>query len=373
MTDRDADPHVSQRTDASATPPPITSLAGLLFGLAEAIALEAPQFGGGVLDPLTDSGLAHHHVRLGDHGVLARIPKQSQMQLDAHANLDYQAACFERAGASGRTPRLVGVLRPRPTLPRGALLVEHIVGRPAELPADLPQIAETLARIHALPVPQPGSRPPLGDAPDPLAALDDEVRAHALHLDDAMIAAPARAVIDRELDRLGALVARADRPAKRLIAFDAHPGNFVVRADGSAVLVDLEKCRYSYAPLDLAHATLYTSTTWEPGATVALSTDQLVEFSRDWSAVVAPAGDEEWLAPLRRAMWLWSVTWCAKWRVLSSASAASTPDGEDWSAANSDPAVTSHVRGRVDHYLDPAVIETIVAGFDEFDLRVASS
>ena len=29
------------------------------------------------------------------------------------------------------------------------------------------------------------------------------------------------------------------------------------------MLVDIEKARYSHPPLDLAHATLYTSTTWD--------------------------------------------------------------------------------------------------------------
>src|SRR5690606_29626754 len=61
------------------------------------------------LEPLPDLGLAHAHVRLAGSGVLARIPKQSQMGLAAADNLAYQAACFERAAASGHAPRLHGV------------------------------------------------------------------------------------------------------------------------------------------------------------------------------------------------------------------------------------------------------------------------
>jgi hypothetical protein len=57
--------------------------------------------------------------------------------------------------------------------------------------------------------------------------------------------------------------------------------------------------------------------------------------------------------PLRRAMWLWSMTWCAKWRVLSGAGAKADSDGEDWAADNSEAALIAHVRGRVDHYLAP--------------------
>ena len=43
----------------------------------------------------------------------------------------------------------------------------------------------------------------------------------------------------------------------------------MMRVDGCAVLVDLEKCRYSYAQPDLAHATRYTSTTWDAASSAA--------------------------------------------------------------------------------------------------------
>lgn len=51
------------------------------------------------------------------------------MDLAPAANLAYQAACFERAACSGHTPALLGVLAPSAALPRGALIVEEIVGR----------------------------------------------------------------------------------------------------------------------------------------------------------------------------------------------------------------------------------------------------
>ena len=70
-----------------------------------------------------------------------------------------------------------------------------------------------------------------------------------------------------------------------------------------------------------------------------------------------------WLLDLRRMMWLWSVTWCAKWRVKSQ-EAALTGDRagrstEDWSAELSEPALVAHVADRVEHYLDPATIERV--------------
>ena len=63
-------------------------------------------------------------------------------------------------------------------------------------------------------------------------------------------------------------------------------------------------------------------------------------------------------------MWLWSVTWCAKWRVASTAVRSVAAAGEDWSSRLSEPALIAHVRGRVDHYLSTPVIEQVL---DEID------
>src|SRR5262245_17242103 len=130
---------------------------------------------------MSDKGLAHHHVRLRGSGIVARIPKQSQMNLDAHENLRYQAACFRRASAGGHAPRLVEVLDPSAALPRGALLVEEIQGEPVTLPQDLPAIAEALASIHELPLPSAPARQPLFDPEKPLEAMAAEIRQQAAY------------------------------------------------------------------------------------------------------------------------------------------------------------------------------------------------
>lgn len=321
------------------------------------------------LEPLPDKGLAHDHVRLVGSGWLARIPKQSQMGLDAAHNLAYQRACFERAAAGGHTPVLHACLPPSEHLPRGALLVEEIVGRPARLPGDLAAIARALASLHALPLPDTRARPPLLDAPDPLLSLCQEIGAQACHLPQARVAPEvARAVADG-LAQLQALCALPQRPARHFIAFDGHPGNFIVRADGRAVLVDLEKCRYSHPGLDLAHATLYTSTTWDLASHAVLSAGEVAAFYRDWAAAAGSVaeGAAAWHGPLRRAMWLWSVTWCAKWRVLSGHAPDRHASGEDWSAGRSELTLVRHVRERVDHYLSPSVVAQLLLGFEAFD------
>lgn len=313
------------------------------------------------LEPLPDQGLAHAHVRLAGSGLLARIPKQSQMRLAAADNLDYQAACFERASTSGHAPRLHGVLPPSAALPRGALLVEEIVGRPARLPQDLRAIADALAAIHSLPLPDAATRAPLLDPGDPLALLREEIEGQAVHFDAAGLAPPARAAIEAQRRALELVCQRADRPPKRLIAFDAHPGNFLVRADGRAVLVDLEKARYSLPPLDLAHATLYTSTTWDVASHAVLTPDEVLAFQQHWLARCAGADAwREWLVPLRAAMWLWSVSWCAKWRVASLQPARRGVDGEDWSAQRSEAALVDHVRRRVDDYLSAPGVKRVI-------------
>ncbi|AOW15804.1 hypothetical protein LPB072_18755 [Hydrogenophaga crassostreae] len=317
---------------------------------------------GCALQPMSDKGLAHDHVRLAGSGWLARIPKQSQMGLAAVRNLDYQRTCFERAAPGGHSPALHGVLAPSANLPRGALLVAEIEGRAARLPGDLGAIVRALGSLHALPLPPRAKRSPLQDERDPLKSLCDEIAAQARFLAGAKVAPEVAGAIESQQQRLQALCDQAARPRRHLIAFDGHPGNFIVRADGSAVLVDLEKCRYSYPGLDLAHATLYTSTTWDVDSHAVLSEGEIMAAYRAWDRFMGAAAGEaaRWHVPLRGAMWLWSITWCAKWRVLSREREGPSGDGEDWSADRSEAALVTHVRGRVEHYLSAPVVARVL-------------
>lgn len=318
------------------------------------------------LQLLHDKGLAHWHVRLQGTGLLARIPKQSQMALAAQDNLRYEAACFERAMACGHVPRLERVIAPSVGLPWGVLLVEEIDGVPANSPAHINAIMQALAALHALPVPSFEMRPPLLHDSDPLAGMLALVQTQARYLDEPCIAAPMRRLLNHRLQVLsGSLAQVCDGLVPRLISFDAHPGNFLITPAGKAVLVDLEKCRYSYPPLDLAHATLYTSTTWDVSASFTLTSGQVAAAYASW---MASAGDMaktyvHAFVPLRELMWLWSVTWCAKWLVESSRPRSRSAGGEDWSQDNSDAALVSHVRSRVADYLSLQTLERQQAEF----------
>ena len=360
----------------------------LLTSLHAALAAQGCAWASLPLERLKDKGLAHDHVRLVGTGVLARIPKQSQLQLSAMDNLAYQSACFERASAAGHAPHLFSVLPPSLHLPRGALLVEEIIGRNAVLPGDLGLIVQALASIHALPLPDAAQRHPLINAPDPLQALLHEVSEQALHVSAAAVGGHVESVIKAELVRLRNACAQGGRPPRHLIAFDGHPGNFIIRgraglqsdsqsaSPGQAVLVDLEKCRYSYPGLDLAHATLYTSTTWDLDSHAVLHLADVVSAYATWGAAVgaqAARAAQAWHVPLRRAMWLWSITWCAKWRAVSGDAAHASADGEDWSTEHSDGALVAHVRGRVDHYLSAAVVAQVLGEFDALDVALAQA
>jgi thiamine kinase-like enzyme len=330
--------------------------------------------------PLKSKGLAHDHLRLLGTGWLARIPKQSQMQLKALDNLIYQQACFDRASPAGHAPHCKRMIQPCTGLPRGALIVKEIEGRSAALPQDLPLMARSMAALHSQSLPQAEQCAPLVNASDPLQAMWEEVSAQATYLPQALLAPQVAARIHAELARLQSLCQGSLRPLKRLIAFDGHPGNFVISElkDGheKAYLVDLEKCRYSYPSFDLAHATLYTSTTWDVDSHTVLQPEAVLLTYRAWASQVDEAlalDAQRWHMPLRRAMWLWSITWCAKWRVTSPAAAALASDGEDWSAQNLDSALATHVRERVDHYLSEAGVRFVSDEWDALQPEFALS
>lgn len=318
--------------------------------------------------PLDDKGLAHWHVRLVGTGLLARIPKQSQMGLNPVDNLAYEAACFEAAAPCGLVPRLNRVMAPSDTLPWGALLVEEIAGAPANSPNHVAPIMQTLASIHRLPVPAADARAPILSECDPLAGLLAQVQAQSAYLGHPLVSEASRCLITKRLHDLPATLTQVcSGLLPRLITFDAHPGNFLITPTGQAVLVDLEKLRYSYPPLDLAHATLYTSTTWDVAASFVLSPAQVARAYDVWASAVGAMAAPYLAAcvPLRELMWLWSVTWCAKWLSESAKPKNTSPaGGQDWSQANSDAALIGHVRGRVHDYLAASTIDHVMAELD---------
>jgi Ser/Thr protein kinase RdoA (MazF antagonist) len=310
--------------------------------------------------PMREKGVAHAHYRL-PQGLVLRAPRLSQWALAPADNLAYQAACFRRAEQSGATPRLFSVLPVGADLPRGALIVEAIDGRPPRLPDDLPALAAALARLHALDVPAPAHRPPLVDHArfGPIAGTLAVIERQAPALEAADLPGATRGALLAELAwarQLAADSAATDQPIC-LVGTDTHPGNFVLRENGEAVLVDLEKALYGSPAIDLAHCTLPTSTTWDLDVQAVLSRDQIIGFYRHYLELVGTrqaARLRPLLAPSRRLTWLRTMMWCARWRVA----AATSPD---WSQARVDPVLLAHIRRRVAALFDPDFVAAMRA------------
>ena len=326
---------------------------------------ETGRYGAVDLEPLRVKGIAHDHLRLAGTGLLVRVPRQSQFALPPEDNLRYQAACFERALPSGHTPRLDAVIPPRPGLPMGALVVEDIRGRPMRLPDDLPRSALALAAIHRLSVPAPAERPPLADHSDAVAGTLGFIERQWAFRDALPLAAETRAQLDVEIAWARAFAAgpRPPQPVT-LVATDSHPGNVLVEEGGRAVFVDLEKMLYGAPAIDLAHHTLYTSTTWDVDAAGVLSGAETAEFHQVYlDELPAEMADsvEPWISPMRRLTWLRTVTWAIKWRALVRPPAPGERREEDWSATPMPPAYRTHVAARIADFLAPETMARVRA------------
>ncbi len=309
----------------------------------------------GKLVPLSDTGLAHDHIRITETPYLLRIPKQSQLNLPPLENLHYQAACFQRAQGGEHTPKFFALIEPEDELPLGALIVEFIEGQTAQLPQDLEPIATALASLHRLPLPTTAERAPLINPIEGRQAALNEIAWHMHFARKADLTLATRRLIDQEWHELKQATLPEETPC--LIAFDTHPGNFLMKSS-RAYLVDLEKMRYGAPGADLAHATIYTSTTWDLNSHSVLTPDEVASFYRRWLGQMKldfmPVNLMYW----RRVMTLWALSWCIKWKVQSQQPrrVAST---ENWSAQLSEQQLINHVADRVEHYLEAATIERI--------------
>jgi len=356
---------VGARSEPAAAP---ADAAGAASPKALAAALAArPGFAGigpEALSLLPAKGLVHDHYRVAGRrvdgkGVILRVPRFSQWGLAPAQNLAYAAAGFERIAAGGHGPRLFDLLAPAPGLPQGALMVEEIRGRPPRLPDDMAAIARALAETHGLALPPPAARPPLESHDDPVAGILARIELQAAFLDELDLAGAARAAIAEELAWARAFAARAPAqgaPPLALVFTDTHPGNFLIEPGGRAVNVDLEKVIYGAAAADLAHASLYTSTMWDPDCAAALSREEVRAFYRAYLEAATATSERlaPWLLPFRRLVWLRTLTFCARWRVESARRA-------EWSTARLAPAPRAHFEALMEDFFAPERIAAIRA------------
>ena len=309
----------------------------------------------GDLAPLSATGTAHGHVRIvpaiDGRRLLARIAYAHPGDRGAAARLHRQAAAFRHVAPSGVTPRLFDLIEPTEHLPGGALIVDAIDGRAPRLPREMAAIAETLATLHRLPVPEAASPLPREDNPF-LATLAVVERHAARFLDHAVPEARARAELGEELGELrgmGLALGKRAQPIGLALG-DTHPGNFIVDQAGKAWFVDLEKVHAGSAAIDLAHASLPTSTRWRPGETCELSLSELRLFHSHYLSRIdggVALALKPWVMPMRRLTWLRSMMFFCRWRVQTRAP-RDTGDPEQWSDAGMDGAMKAHLDQRID-------------------------
>jgi aminoglycoside phosphotransferase (APT) family kinase protein len=314
-------------------------------------------------EALPATGTAHGHVRLKDDR-LARIAYAYEDDPTAAARLHLQAEAFRYLEPAGRTPRLHEVIEPRTGLPGGALIVDFIEGRAPLLPDELEPMADTLARLHALPLPASGSPIPRQENPfrTTLEVVEEGARRF---LDAAIPDVAARAEIVEELglmrDRAPPL---AGRPQHLSVALaDTHPGNFIVDRAGIAWFVDLEKVHVGSPAIDLAHATLPTSTVWHPDVGKVLSTAEVKGFYDSYLARIGDTRAAElrpWLQPMRRLTWLRTTMFMARWKVQTE-SPRDPSDPSQWSDAGLSPAMREHLRSRIAFAFERETIRSIRA------------
>jgi aminoglycoside phosphotransferase (APT) family kinase protein len=310
---------------------------------------------------LPATGTAHGHVRL-KNGLLARVAYAHEGDASAGGRLQAQAAAFRHLMPAGRTPKLHDVIEPRAGLPGGALIVDFIEGRPPRLPGELELLADALARIHALPLPPPSS--PLPRQNNPFLETLEGVELNAMRfLDKAVPDQDARAEIAEELRAVRALspaLARQVQPLTVALA-DTHPGNFIVDRAGVAWFVDLEKVHVGSPAIDLAHATLPTSTLWHPDVGALLSLDDVRAFHEDYLARLAKKQANAlrpWILPMRRLTWLRTTLFMARWRVETRAP-RDPSNTSQWSDAGLDHKMKRHIDGRIDQCFERGMIRDI--------------
>ena len=113
--------------------------------------------------------------------------------------------------------------------------------------------------------------------------------------------------------------------------------------------------------IDLAHATLYTSTRFDPEIDAVLTPAETRAFYRDYSAGINRGTADAlrpWLAPLRRLVWLRTITWCIRWRVESRGT-----DG--WSRRRLEARVRRHMEACLADFFAPATIARVRAEWSD--------
>ncbi|MGE3904936.1 MAG: phosphotransferase [Reyranellaceae bacterium] len=323
----------------------------------------------GDLTPLSSKGTAHGHVAIvppiDGRNLVVRIAYAFPGDPTAASRLQLQAEAFRRCAPSKVTPRLFDVVLQSGAMPGGLLIVDRIDGRVPRLPAELDLMAHSLAAIHSLPVPAPEQAAPIPFPPDPVVALLQAIEANAPFVDRMQIADEVRRALKDELEFARAHARSSGRgiPETVLALADTHPGNFLVDDAGKAWFVDMEKVHYGAAAIDLAHATLETSTRWDRDVDLVLPLQAVASFYRRYLELIGRDRADRLrpcLLPLRRMTWLRTMTFMARWSVQTDPAYAGT-EPDRWSDSGLSPEMRAHARAVIADLYRPRAVQRIRA------------
>jgi hypothetical protein len=299
---------------------------------------------------LERKGLAHAHFRVRDGRAIVRVPLSSFGSLDPAQSLAREAECFARAQLSDATPRLLGILPVGADLPFGALVVDDIPGAAPRLPAELPSVANALAAIHKLKLPPVEQRAPIETPADPIGDIVATIDANLKLADRANLDAKVKLALGHEIawarDFAQTNAKKLAGMTRALCMVDAHPGNFVAAPGARAYAVDLEKCVYGLPGLDVVHAIILPSTSWDPDCAATLDSGQIDGFLRLWANRVGDPIARETAAllrPFRRLVWLRTTSAFLRFKV----------EGQHRAL---DPRPADHAQRAIDAALDPATV-----------------
>ena len=310
------------------------------------------------LAPLSNKGTAHGHVaivpQIDRRRLVVRIAYAFPGDPTAAARLEIQAEAFRRCAPSGVTPRLFDVVPPSEAMPGGVLIVDRIDGRVPQLPGELGLMAQSLAAIHGVPAPARSDAAPLPYHADPVAALLAAIEANAVFFGRKAMTDDARDALREELDFARSFADATTRgtPDIVLALADTHPGNFLVDSAGKAWFVDLEKVHYGAAAIDLAHATLETSTRWDADVNLTLPREAIVAFHRRYLDLIGEGGARRllpFLLPLR------PMAFMARWSVQTDPSYNGT-EPDRWSDLGLSEAMKAHSRATIARMFQPRII-----------------
>jgi aminoglycoside phosphotransferase (APT) family kinase protein len=333
-------------------PQPIPGASEIDLDELAAAIREAPDLGhifSADLRALDSDSVSHSHYRIGSTGFLLRAPRFSHWDQDPETQITYEAEAFKRAYPSGYTPQLYHVLPSSEHIRGGALIVEEIHGTHVSLDGDcamasMHAIAVALASLHQLQVPATNLRAPLHNHLDPRQETLAVIESHISFLPDAGLSVTTSDALTDELEWARTFATKKiNQPMPMcLVGTDTHPGNFLIDSAGKAWFVDLEKLVYGHPAIDLAHATLPTSTGWDRRSSAHLTARHVGDFYQSYLELIEvsrAAQVKPWLTPMRRLTWLRTMSWFIRWRV-------------DWSRQQSTMPADIILKNHIDTHID---------------------